>query len=214
MWRFYSVLVGILLLLAACDSTHTTQDSLFVLQNAVPDYVSDLRGAVLDPPRALDDFSIMSTTGTEFVLNDHRGEILLLYFGYRACPDFCPTTFAELRRVYNELGEPSDRVKIVFVTVDAERDTLDILGLYTNAFHEDFIGLRPEGEVLGNLMTQFGVVAEKRIVGESALSYLYDHTATLFLINAEGELAVQYLYGTPYTSIVHDVRLMLDAETQ
>ena len=73
-----------------------------------------------------------------------------------------------------------------------------------------FIGLRPEGEELDSLLEQFGVVAEKRIVGESALSYLYDHTATLFLINPQGELEVQYLYGTPYRNIVNDVRLILD----
>ena len=199
MWRFYSLLVAILLLLTACSSADSGKN-----------YVNQLEGAVIDPPRVLDDFTMMSTTGEEFTLSEHQGEVILIYFGYRACPDFCPTTFAELKRVYSELGEPADKLKIVFVTIDPERDTLDILKLYTNAFHEDFIGLRAEGEPLENLIGQFGVVAEKRVVGESALAYLYDHTATLFLINPQGQLEVQYLYGTPYQKIVHDVRLILD----
>lgn len=199
MWRFYSLIVSVLLLMTACGST-----------NSEPDYRSELDGAVLDPPRTLDDFSIMSTEGEEFILSDHRGEVILLYFGYRACPDFCPTTFAELKRVYDDLEEPAEDVTIVFVTVDGERDTLESLTLYTHAFHDDFIGLRPEADELDSLMAQFGVVAEKRILGESALSYLYDHTATLFLINPQGDLEVQYLYGTPYRNIVNDVRLILD----
>ena len=129
----------------------------------------------------------MSTEGEEFTLSEHEGEVILIYFGYRACPDFCPTTFSELRRVYSDLGEPAERVKIIFVTVDEERDTLENLTLYTQAFHEDFIGLRPEEAELDTLMTQFGVVAERRVIGESALAYLYDLTATLFLINPQGE---------------------------
>lgn len=198
MWRLYTVVIGILLLLTACNSINSEQD-----------YVSQLQGAVLDPPRVLDDFTLMSTTGEAFTLSEHRGEVILIYFGYRACPDFCPTTFAELKRVYTDLNEPVDQLKIVFVSIDSERDDLESLKFYTNAFHEDFIGLRSGDQALENLKTQFGVVAEKRVLGESALAYLYDHTATLFLINPKGELEVQYLYGTPYRSIVNDVRLIL-----
>ncbi len=200
MWRLYVIAISILLLVTACTST-----------NSVQDYASQLQGAVLNPPRVLNDFTIMSTTGEEFTLSEHRGEVILIYFGYRACPDFCPTTFAELKRVYADLNEPTDELKVVFVSIDPERDDLESLRLYTNAFHEDFIGLRSDDQVLENLKNQFGVVAEKRVLGESALAYLYDHTATLFLINPKGELEVQYLYGTPYRDIVHDVRLILDA---
>ena len=139
-----------------------------------------------------------------------QGEVILLFFGYRTCPDFCPTTLAELRRIYDELGEPADRMKVIFVTVDPERDTVEDMARYTGIFHEDFIGLRPELEDVEGLLDQFGVVAEKRFVGEGALAYLIDHTATLFLINPQGQLEVQYLYGTNYRDIVHDVNLILD----
>jgi protein SCO1/2 len=164
---------------------------------------------VVNPPRTLADFSLASTTGETFTLSEHQGQIILLYFGYRTCPDICPTTFSTMKRVYQELGEPADKVKVVFVTVDPERDTLENMTLYTSAFHDDFIGLRDDGEPLKQIMSEFGVVATRRKVGESALSYLIDHTASVFLIGADGKLLAQYLYGTDYRDYVHDVKLLL-----
>ncbi len=198
MWRISSVLIGILLLVTACSATNSDHA-----------YTNQLEGAVLSPPREIEDFTLMSSDGDEFTLSEHRGEVVLLFFGYGTCPDFCPTTLAELRRVYAELDEPVERTKIVFITVDPERDSLETIGRYTDIFHEDFIGLRPELEDLDGLLEQFGVVAEKRFLGESEFAYLVDHTATLFLINPQGQLEVQYLYGTPYGNIVHDVNLIL-----
>ncbi|MCA9907052.1 MAG: SCO family protein, partial [Anaerolineae bacterium] len=173
-------------------------------------YADELRGAVFDPPRPIADFSFPSTTGANFTLSEHKGEIILIYFGYRSCPDFCPTTFAELKRVYDALDEPADRLKVVFVTVDPERDDLESLGLYTHAFQEDFIAVREDGTALQELMDEFGVVAEKRERSDSAMGYLIDHTASVFLIGPDGNLEVQYLYGTDYRDLVHDLRLMLD----
>jgi protein SCO1/2 len=176
---------------------------------SAPDYLDDLYGAVFTPPRTLSDFVIDSSTGEPFRFSDHQGQVLLLYFGYRACPDFCPTTFSEMRRVYAALGEPAEKLKILFVTVDPERDDLENLRLYANAFNEDFIALRDDGATLQQMMSEFGVVAEKRQVGESALSYLVDHTASVFLVGPDGRLQAQYLYGTNYRDIVHDVERIL-----
>jgi protein SCO1/2 len=180
------------------------------LDDTTISYQNELRGAVFNPPRPIVDFSIPSTTGDNFTLSEHRSEVILIYFGYRSCPDFCPTTFAELRRVYKELNEPEDKLKIVFATIDPERDTLEYLQQYVNGFHEDFIGLRAEGQELSRLESAFGVVATRRVVGDSALSYLYDHTASIFLIGPQGQLESQYLYGTNYRDIVHDLQIILD----
>jgi protein SCO1/2 len=170
-------------------------------------YEGQLRGAVINPPRQLEDFTVMSTSGEEFTLSEHRGKLTLLYFGYRACPDFCPTTFAELRRVYAELNEPADKLNVVFVSVDPEHDTIENLTPFVAAFHRDFIGLRTEGQALTDLESQFGVVAQRRALGETG--YAFDHNASLFLIGAEGQLEVQYIYGTDYKDIVHDLQIML-----
>src|SRR5688500_13314280 len=99
MVRFFGMLVVVLLLVTACGSTDGKS------------YTRQLRGAVLSPARTLEDFSLAASTGEDFTLSEHRGEVLLLNFGYRSCPDFCPNTFAELIRVYTELGEPADKLK-------------------------------------------------------------------------------------------------------
>lgn len=205
LFRYISILLIGTLLLAACSNSGSNTE-----ETSLP-YADQLRAAVINPPRVLEDFSVPSTTGENFTLSEHKGEIILLYFGYRACPDICPTTFAELIRVYAELDDPVDKVKIVFVTVDPERDTMDYLTLYTHAFHDDFIGLRTEGEALEKLMGQFGATAKRQQLGDSALAYLMDHTASVFLIGPDGRLQAQYLYGTDYRDILHDVQIILDA---
>lgn len=197
----------VLMLLVGC--TTASPDTSTAAPQATQSDADQLRGAVINPPRSLSDFALMSTTGEPFSFSDHQGEILLIYFGYRACPDFCPTTFAELKQVYKELDEPNDKLKILFVTLDPERDTLENLTLYTQAFHDDFIGLRDDGEALQQLMKEFGVVAERRQLGDSSLSYLIDHTASVFLVGTDGRLQAQYLYGTDYRDIVHDVRILM-----
>ena len=136
---------------------------------------------------------------------------MLLYFGYLTCPDVCPTTLAELQNVYTRLDQPAAQVKVVFVSVDPERDTLENMTRYTNAFHADFIAARTEGDTLKALMQQFGVTAERRQVADSPLSYLIDHTASIFLIAPDGRLLAQYLYGTDYRDILHDVQAILQA---
>lgn len=83
-----------------------------------------MHGAVFDPPRMLTDFTMKSTEGTDFTLSQHKGQTILLYFGYRSCPDFCPTTFAELNQIYAALKQPRDKLKVVFVTVDPDREAL------------------------------------------------------------------------------------------
>ncbi|MBK8035145.1 MAG: SCO family protein [Anaerolineae bacterium] len=206
MKQFVFVLLGLLLLAGCSGATPAATPT--------PDYADELMGAVYDPPRELQEFNLDSTTGAAFELSAYSGDVILLYFGYRSCPDFCPTTFAELRRVMNDLGDLAEKVQVVFVTIDPDRDTLDLLGLYTAAFNPDFIGLRGEGDTLQAVMDQFGVVAEKQVLGDDPQAYLMDHTASVFLIDPQGRLLSQYLYGTNYRDIVHDIQVLLGANPQ
>lgn len=207
--RSLFVVLMVLLLASACRPSGTVAPSAVPTEKTLTFPIDQLSGALFDPPRVLADFSADATTGDTFTLSEHRGEIILLYFGYRACPDFCPTTFSDLKWLYGRLNEPSDQLKIVFVTVDPERDTLELLSTYTRAFHQDFIGLRAEGEALQQIMDQFGAVAEKQQLGDSPLSYLVDHTASMFLIGPDGRLYMQYLYGTDYQAILSDLQIIL-----
>lgn len=198
------VLLLVAALVAGCSS-------LGAGTTATPTASIELRGAVFSPPRTLTDFTIPSTTGTPFTLSEHKGQLVLLYFGYMTCPDICPTTMAELQNVYLHLNQPSQQVKVVFVTVDPERDSLDRLTSYTHAFNADFIGVRADEATLKDVMEQFGVTAVRRQVGDSPLSYTMDHTASIFLIGPDQQLLSQYLYGTDYRDILHDVQTILQS---
>lgn len=200
---FAAVLVG-------CSGAQTDSGAA-ATTSTLPSYAAELQGAVVDPPREIPNFTMASTMGEDFTLSDFRGKIVLLYFGYRACPDFCPTTFAELKQVYAELENPAEQVKVVFITVDPERDDIDNLTLYTHAFSPDFIGLRAEGDALQDVMTDFGVVANRRQLGDSPMAYSIDHTASVFLIAPDGRLQSMYLYGTDHRVITHDVNVILQA---
>ncbi len=204
-WGLMLVILLLVPILAACGQTTEAEDRL---EQSTPSLQEQIRGAVIVPPRQIEDFTLPSTDG-EFRFSDLRGKLVLIYFGYMTCPDVCPTSGAHLKRVYEEINRPDD-LAVVFVTVDPERDTLDRLRPYIKLFNEDFVALRGEGDALQEVLNQFGVVAIRRQVGESALSYLMDHTASIFLVNQEGLLISQFIFGLGSDDILHDVELLLE----
>ena len=203
------VLVGMLLLIGIAAAivilVAKDDDSPVTLQSS-----SDYRTAMFDEPFPLEDFALPSTTGQAFTLSAQKGKVTLIYFGYLTCPDFCPTTMAELQRVVRDLGDGSEQVTVAMVTVDPERDSIDKLQIYLQAFDDRFIGVRGDDEALQPVLTEFGVQAIKREV-DSALGYLIDHTASIYMIDPEGRLVGRFPYETPYEDIVHDVKIALES---
>jgi protein SCO1/2 len=162
----------------------------------------------LDPQLA-PDFELSKTDGDSFRLSDHRGEIVLMFFGYTSCPDVCPTTLAEARRVLEGLGDEADQVKFVFITVDPERDTPEVLGTYVSAFHPSIVGLTGSTDELAALRQDYGIFAEKEKLEGSAAGYIVSHTARVFLVDAEGRLKLSYSFGTPPEDILEDIHHIL-----
>lgn len=147
--------------------------------------------------------------GTSFQLSDLRGKIVLLFFGYTSCPDVCPTTMAELKTAIDKIGpEDAQKVKVVFVTVDPQRDTPRRVQEYADHFDEEFTGLSGAESSLAKIWSDYGVY---RAIpeGSSPTSYTVDHTARITLIDQEGNLRVSYSYDTPVENIVHDLKLLL-----
>jgi len=141
-------------------------------------------------------------------LNDFRGKVVLLYFGYTYCPDVCPATLVELKQAVAEIGNKADRVQVIMISVDPERDTPAQLQEYVNHFHESFIGLTgTEEEILG-ITTQYGVFYEKH-EGTANSGYLIDHTATVTVIDREGHLRLLYSFNTPSEDIAEDLRYLV-----
>lgn len=136
---------------------------------------TEFKGGLLIPPRPAPDFTLTAADGRPFRLQDQRGAVIALSFGYTFCPDVCPTTLAELVQVKKRLGEPGKKLRIVFITVDPERDTLERLREYTKAFSHGFAALTGPPERLAQVRKAYGVVAEKRVVPGTAATYLVDH---------------------------------------
>ena len=147
--------------------------------------------------------------GASFKLCGMRGNIVLLFFGYTSCPDVCPTTMAELKQALEALHQnDAKQVKVLFVTVDPERDTPERVQEYVDHFNSDFIGLSGTESELADVWKDYGVFREN-VEGTSAAGYLVNHTARVTLIDRNGNLRLSYAFDTPVDSIVQDLKLVL-----
>ena len=167
------------------------------------------RTGTLEPPSPAMDFTLQSDTGKPVHLHDWQGTVVLLYFGYTACPDVCPTTLADLAAVKQQLGPAGQRVRVALITVDPERDTAQRLHAYVQAFDPTFIGLTGPQATLMTVWKAYGVYVQSHRVPGSTLGYLVDHSATTFAIDPAGRLRLAIPYQTPVADIRHDLQLLL-----
>ena len=168
------------------------------------------RGNALDSPVAAPEFSLTDQHGHPFRLSEQRGQVVVLFFGYASGPDVCPTTLGLWRKVHDELGTDADGVRFVFITVDPERDTRERLREHLALFSPDIIGLTGTLEELEPVYQAYGVYREKEILPDSDLGYQVTHTASAYVIDAEGNWRLRHLFGTPAEDVVHDLRQLLD----
>jgi protein SCO1/2 len=158
------------------------------------------------PPAA--DFTLTKADGSQFRLSDQRGRIVLLFFGYTSCPDFCPTTLAEMSLVMNALGEKAQNVQVVFVSVDPARDTPEKIQTYAEKFNPAFLGLSGSQAELEPIWQGYSIFREE-VESDSAMGTIVNHTVRLYLVDAQGSMRLSYAYDTPVEDIVHDIELLL-----
>ncbi len=166
-------------------------------------------GMVLQSPKPAPDFTLVTEGGKEVSLKDFRGKIVLLYFGYTFCPDVCPTTMRELARAMEILGEKkAQKVQVIMISVDSERDTPEVVAEYARNFYPTFIGVTGTLDQIAQVATMYGIYFKKN-EGTAATGYLVDHTATVTVINQEGYIKLIFPYGTPAKDIADDLAYML-----
>jgi protein SCO1 len=157
--------------------------------------------------------------GTELSLTDHdgkprtladfRGKVVVVFFGYTHCPDVCPTTLSELSQVMKLLGPDADRVQVLFVTVDPERDTPAVLAKYVTAFDPRFLGLYGDAEATRRAAKEFKVFYEKH-EGSTVGQYTMDHSAGTYVIDTRGRLRLFVGYGKADADLAQDIRTLLN----
>ena len=182
--------------IAACDKLPGKQQQV-AFQN------TDVTG--LDYAKG---FALTDHTGKPRTLADFKGKVVVVFFGYTHCPDVCPTTMAEMATVMQKLGPLADQVQVLFITLDPERDTQQLLASYVPAFDKRFIGLRGTPEQTAKTAKEFKVFYAK-VPGSDPNSYTIDHTAGSYVFDRDGRLRLFIRHGQGPDPIVHDLRQLL-----
>ena len=188
--------------LAGCDKAGVTASAA---PPQVPFRGADITGATYARTLALPDVN-----GKARTLADFKGKVTVVFFGYTQCPDVCPTTMAELAQVKKTLGSDGDRLQGVFVTIDPERDTPEILKSYIGSFDPSFVALRGTVEQTKAAAQEFKVFFAK-VPGKVEGSYTMDHTAGAFVIDAKGNPRLFERFGGGADSLTADVKALLAA---
>lgn len=155
------------------------------------------------------DFSLLDPDGKVRTLADFKGKAVVMFFGYTQCPDICPTTLTEMQQVMTLLGPQADKVQVLFVTVDPERDSASILKQYVPAFDSRFLGLRPADEAALEKVTKDFKIYYKKVPGTSPGSYTMDHTAGSYAFDPEGHLRLYIKHAQGAETLAQDLKELL-----
>ncbi len=171
---------------------------------------ASFRGTTYGEPYPLaSEIELTRSDGSNFRLSEMRGNVVLVFFGYTTCPEICTKTHPELNHSIAEINEAqAAQVKVVFVTVDPERDTPERVQEYVDRFNPEFVGLSGAQIDLEQIWQAYGVYREI-VEGTSAAGYLVDHTARVTLIDQQGNMRISFGFDTPVEDIVHDLKLIL-----
>ncbi|QEL56895.1 SCO family protein [Chromobacterium paludis] len=180
--------------------------TLAVLSACAPPRL-DFKGTAIDDDSMGGSFTLTDFHGQPRSLDAYKGKVLALFFGYTHCPDVCPTTMLEYATVMKQLGADADKVQVVFVSVDPERDTPKVLAGYVPYFDKRFMGLTGTLEQVEKVKKQYKVVAQK--VPTPGGGYSVDHSSGSYLLDKEGKLRVFEAYGTPAASLAYDIKQLL-----
>lgn len=154
------------------------------------------------------DFSLSDQNGRLRSIKDFAGQVVVVFFGYTQCPDVCPTSMAELASLKRSLGADSAKLQAIFITVDPERDTPEVLKAYMTNFDPSFLALRPSPEKLPALAAEFKIYY-KKVPGATPGSYTMDHSAGSYIYDPAGRIRLFSRYGNQPEALLSDIRLLL-----
>ena len=183
----------LMLMLAACSPAKNNDKSVDAFN------ATDITGAEFAKTLSLTDH-----TGKKRNLSDFKGKVVALFFGYTHCPDVCPTTMYDLKNAMKLLGEQSDQVQVLFVTVDPQRDTQEVLAQFVPAFDKRFIGLRGSLQETAETLGSFKVFYSK-IEGKSKDDYTVDHSAGIYVFDKKGNVRLYMNYGEKSADMASDL---------
>ncbi len=193
------LLASLVLFLSACNpNAQSGTDS-----KAASFVGTDITGADFVKPLSLTDHN-----GKKRTMSDFKGKVVTLFFGYTHCPDVCPTTMVDLKQTMKLLGGKSDQVQVLFVTVDPQRDTQEVLAQFVPSFDSRFIGLwgslQETAETLGNFKIYYSKVPSK-----TQGDYTIDHSAGMYVFDRQGKIRLYLDYGQKPADIASDLTKLM-----
>ena len=151
-----------------------------------------------------------SRGGTSFAMRPTAGDLLVVYFGYTSCPDVCPTTLADVRKAFRELGDDASRIEVAMATVDPERDTNEVITNYVRSFIPDAHGLRTEDDaLLGTVAGAFGAVYSVTAAADGDIEVV--HSGSVYVVDDQGRLRVTWPFGTKAEDMAGDLEILLSS---
>jgi protein SCO1/2 len=181
--------------LLACDNKNATPKANFVN--------TDITGSDIGR-----DFKLTDHTGQVRTLADYRGKVVALFFGFAQCPDICPTTLSDLAQVKQQLGADGDKLQVLFITLDPERDTQEVLAGFVPAFDPSFVALRGSRAEIDQVVKDFKIFAQK-VPAKDGAGYTIDHTAATYLFDTHGRIRLFVRHGQT-ASVLQDIKRLID----
>jgi len=189
-----AIALGAILLIAACQSENQQANKLVA---------TDITGA--DFPHTL---KLTDHTGKVRTMDDFKGKVLVMFFGYTHCPDVCPTTMNDLKQSMKLLGDQADEVQVLFITLDPARDTQAVLAQFVPSFDSRFIGLGGTEAEIASTAAAFKIFSSK-VQSEGASGYTIDHSAGMYVFDKTGKIRLYVEYGEKPAEIASDIKTLL-----
>ncbi len=152
-------------------------------------------------------FKLTSPAGTSVQLSDYQGKVAVVFFGYTHCPDICPTTMSDLAKAMKILGDDANRVQVIFITLDPERDSAELLQQFVPGFDARFIGLTGTPQQIQQVTQTYKIFVQKQ--ADKNQQYTIDHSAGAYVYDPSGKLRLYFKYGQSPEDMAHDLQLLL-----
>lgn len=167
------------------------------------------KNSQLTPPDPAYDFELIDQNNQPFQLRSQRGKVVMIFFGYTNCPDVCPATLSDMQILRNHLGTLQNKVTMLFITVDPERDTVTRLKQFVDRFDSHIVALTGDVTALANVYKAYGAGAQRQELPESALKYAMDHTSTMTVIDKQGQRRLLIGFGSDLTDTQNDILALI-----
>ena len=154
------------------------------------------------------DFALTDHNGKPRSIADFRGKLVFVFFGYTHCPDICPTTLSDMAGIMKALGPDADKLQVLFITLDPERDTPEVMAGFVPAFHPSFLGLYGDRPATEKVARDFKIF-QQRVPGSDGKSYTIDHTAASYVFDTRGNLRLFVRHGQNGAPLLNDLKLLL-----